>query len=157
MSPETPSQRQPARWPIFVAIALLVVVAAVFVIEFITASATPDGQITEITADSYMDIVTPFLADADPQNGAALLEQYGCAACHIVGAANNIAPPFEGLTEVAAQRRPPLTAEAYIYESIIYPSVYVVEGYPPSMAQDYRERLTDDELGDIIAYLLRPF
>lgn len=149
------ANKRPARWPLLVGIVLLVGFGIIFVFEFIVASTTPGEQpAAEITADTYMDVVAPMLADADPQNGEALLTQYGCAACHIVGAENNVAPSFVDMAERAATSRPPLTAEAYLYESIVHPAVYLVEGYAPSMAQDYRERLTDDELGDIIAYLL---
>jgi len=56
--------------------------------------------------------------------------------------------------DVAAERRPPLTASAYIYESIAYPSVYIVPGYPNSMIGNYLDRLSEDEFGDILAYLL---
>jgi hypothetical protein len=42
----------------------------------------------------------------------------------------------------------------YIHESMVYPTAYVVAGYNPVMPQDFRERLSDRELGDIIAYLL---
>ena len=149
------AEKRPARWPIVVGIVLLVGFAIVFVIVFILASRPPENPpATELTADTYMDVVTPLLAEANAANGEALLTQFGCAACHITGAANNIAPAFTGIAERAAERRPPLTAEAYIYESIIHPTAYLVESYAPSMAQDYRERLSDSELGDIIAYLL---
>jgi mono/diheme cytochrome c family protein len=151
-----PSEKRPARWPIFLALILLVGVALIFVVVFIIVSqrGVQNDVPGALTADTYMDIVTPLLVDADAQNGEALLTQYGCAACHVVGAENNVAPSFDGLAARAAERRPPLTAEAYLYESIVHPTAYLVEGYPASMAQDYRERLTDDELGDIIAYLL---
>ncbi|MBC8099359.1 MAG: hypothetical protein H7Y11_07945, partial [Armatimonadetes bacterium] len=52
-----------------------------------------------------------------------------------------------------ATRRPPLTAEAYLYESILYPTAYEVEGYTGQMPRTYGE-LSDRDLGDIIAYLL---
>jgi mono/diheme cytochrome c family protein len=148
------AEKRPLRWPIVLALTLLVVFAAIFVILFVVESEPqPEEQTTEITAESYVNIVMPLLADANPENGEALLNQYGCAACHVLGALNNVAPSFSGLGERAAERRPPLTAEAYLYESIVHPSAFVVEGYPASMAQDYGERLTDEELGDIIAYL----
>ncbi len=75
-------------------------------------------------------------------------------ACHRLGVASKIAPTFEGIAERAASRRAPLTAAAYIYESITHPTAYVVEGFQPAMPQNFSERLTDRELGDIIAYLL---
>ena len=95
------------------------------------------------------------MQDADPTNGASLIEQYECVACHRI-AVNNIAPKFVDIAERAATRRPPLTAAAYIYESIVHPAAFVVDGYNTVMPQNFRDRLSDRELGDIIAYLLTP-
>jgi cytochrome c551/c552 len=103
-----------------------------------------------------MDKVTALLQNTNPENGASLIEQYGCVACHRLGVASKVAPSFEGIAERAAARHPPLSAAAYIYESIINPTAYVVDGFQPAMPQNFSERLTDRELGDIIAYLLTP-
>ena len=100
--------------------------------------------------------MTTLLQDADPANGASLIEQYECVACHRLAVANNSAPPFVDVAERAATRRPPLTAAAYIYESIVHPAAFVVAGYNTVMPQNFRDRLSDRELGDIIAYLLTP-
>lgn len=151
-----------ARWPLYLVGLMLVAFTAIFLIEFVGASlqASEDGEMDTpsdaITADSYMEVVTALLADADPAEGAALVERYECAACHRYGAANNIAPAFDAISERAATRRPPLTAEAYLYESIMHPDVYIVEGYVGAMPQNYPQRLTDSETGHIIAFLLSP-
>jgi len=110
----------------------------------------------QLTADTYMDKVTSLLQGADATRGAALVEQFGCTACHREGAVNKIAPAYDGIAVRAATRRPPLTAAAYIYESIINPTSYVVEGYNPAMPQNFAQQLSDRQLGDIIAYLLTP-
>jgi cytochrome c len=147
------------RWPVMVVIGFFVVITLVFVLEFATAeterAVTPEAT-AELSADTYADKVTVLLQDASPENGASLIEQYGCVACHRLGVASKVAPSFEGIAERAASRRPPLTPPAYIYESITHPTAYVVEGFQPAMPQNFAERLTDRELGDIIAYLLTP-
>ncbi len=116
-------------------------------------AATPEATL-ELSPDSYLNQVNALLQDADPAQGSVLVEQYGCIACHRIGAANKIAPAFVGIADRAATRRPPLTAAAYIYESITNPTAFEVEGFNPAMPQNFRERLSDRELGDIIAYLL---
>lgn len=149
--------RQPARWPVLVVIGLFIVITLVFVVAFVTTEsemAAPPEIMPELSATTYQEVVTALLQDADADNGARLVEQYGCVACHRLGVATHVAPAFEGIAERAATRRPPLTAAAYIYESITNPTAYVVEGYQPAMPQNYPDRLSDQELGDLLAYLL---
>ncbi|NWG17350.1 MAG: c-type cytochrome [Chloroflexi bacterium] len=147
-----------SRWPVFVALGMLVVISVVFLVEFAVSTGAELQKTPSATLDaaSYQDEVLPLLADADPQRGAALVEEHNCIACHRMGAENNIAPPFQGLAARAGLRRPPLSAEAYVYESITHPTAYVVEGFSPAMPQNYPDLLTGRDLGDIIAYLLSP-
>ncbi len=154
-----PSQSSMARWPVFLVLALLAIVTLLFLAEFVSSTQAetivPEAT-SEITADTYVEQVTTLLQDADPANGASLIEQYECVACHRLAVANNSAPPFVDVAERAATRRPPLTAAAYIYELIVHPAAFVVAGYNTVMPQNFRDRLSDRELGDIIAYLLTP-
>ncbi|MBZ0283591.1 MAG: cytochrome c [Anaerolineae bacterium] len=151
---------QSVRWPIYLVLGLFLLVTAVFVIEFVVSTETEIVAKAEatpvLTADLYVSEVSALLENADPTKGAQLVEGYGCIACHRLGAENNIAPAFMGMAERAVSRRLPLIASAYIYESIVNPMAYIVEDYNPAMPQNYPERLTDSELGDIIAYLLTP-
>jgi mono/diheme cytochrome c family protein len=140
-------------WPVVLVIVIFIVFSALFVIVFLSGGAAAEEQPVVLTADTYMDEVNRLLEGADPARGQVFVETYGCSACHVLGG-ERVAPPFEGLATIAAERRPPLTAAAYIYEAIIYPGVHLVEGYPNSMVQDYRERIPPADLGDIIAYLL---
>jgi len=139
--------------PVIVAGTILIVVVALFLAEFIASSATPQIPAEPVSAESYAERIATLLANADAANGDALLTQYTCVACHrLAGAA--VAPPFVGIAARAAERRPPMPAAAYLYESIINPSVYIVEGYADAMAQDYAQIIPDGDMGDILAYLL---
>jgi hypothetical protein len=137
---------------------LLGVVVLVFVFELVHMGTANDSQhpAAALTGDTYKDRVSVLLQGADPYRGGRLIDQYECWTCHRAGAVNHVAPSYEGIAGRAAARRPPLTAAAYLYESIVYPMAYVVEGYSGAMPQDYGKRLSDRELGDIIAYLLTP-
>lgn len=141
--------------PVLISAALLVVITALFLYEFVVASAvTPDDEAIVLTASTYMDIVAPLLANADPLRGEQLTNvTYECHVCH-VQQANQIAPAFVGLGQRAGLERPPLKAAAYLYESIMYPTAHVVEGYSAAMPANYPARLTSQDVGDIIAYLL---
>ena len=141
-------------WPVYLALALLIVFLIVVVVELVTFQPPANTVPAVLTADTYMDKVTPLLANANATNGPAMFDTYQCAVCHVAGAGNGLAPSLDGIGQRAATRRPPLTAAAYLYESIIHPTAYVVEGYGEIMPQNFDERLSDQELGDLIAYLL---
>jgi len=149
-----------ARWPVYLVIGLFILVTIIFVAALALTTETElvvaPTAAAELTADTYMDKVTALLQDSDAARGALLVEQFGCTACHREGAVNKIAPAYEGIAARAPTRRPPLTAAAYIYESITNPTAYVVEGFNPAMPQNFAQQLSDRQLGDIIAYLLTP-
>lgn len=144
------------RWPVFIALALLIAITIAFVILFVVASEdTGQTAATPPAADLYAERAADLLAQGDPQRGAELVVQYSCVACHVAGANLGIAPPFAGLADRAATRRPPLSAASYVYESITNPTAFVVEGYTGAMPENFAERLSDRDLGDIMAYLLQ--
>jgi hypothetical protein len=149
---QTPKSRR-LGVPVLVAIVLLVVFAALFLIVAVSYHPAPVGDAT-LSANSYVDKVDALLANADPSRAPDLLVQCQCVVCHVNGA-NNVAPSFTGLSGRAAQRHPPLTGPAYVYESIINPTAYVVEGYAAVMPENFADRIPDRDLGDIIAYLLK--
>ena len=88
------------------------------------------------------------LALADASLAPAILEANACLACHNLP---ELAPPLNLAGPFAALRRPPLSAAAYLYEALVYPNSFVIEGYQPTMPIS---ALEDDELGALIAYLL---
>jgi cytochrome c551/c552 len=139
--------------PVLVSLALLVAFSLFFLVEFFrfAPSQVVRGGVSE---NSYREQVTALLADADPVRGEALLTTYGCVACHREGVEDGVAPSFVGIADRAAERRPPLPASAYLYQSISNPSAYMVEGYANLMPQNFEERMSDEEMGDIIAFLL---
>ncbi|MDZ4767213.1 MAG: c-type cytochrome [Chloroflexota bacterium] len=95
----------------------------------------------------------------DPVNGQALYNGgvYACAGCH----SNAAVAPATGQTWTAAQNErlqapenAGQTPEQYLIMSIINPNHYIVPGYPAGvMPQNFGERMTHQDLGDILAYL----
>jgi hypothetical protein len=152
-----PQNRRTKLWPVYIALAVLIVFAAVFAVELVQLSRDDRGvEEGELTEQTYMDTVNRLLRNADPARGPDLVQEHGCNACHGGSNADRLAPGFADLWEVADERHPPLTGPAYVYESIVYPGAYIVEGYPSNMPRIYAERIPDDELGHIIAYLIAP-
>ncbi|RMG73315.1 MAG: hypothetical protein D6711_11160 [Chloroflexi bacterium] len=150
MTQEPESQTGISAIPIVIVGAFLVVFTIIFIIEMANLSQASGGlEDEEVTADSYLDIVQPLLVGADASLAPDLLEKYTCNSCHNHG----LAPAYTEIRQNAASRRAPMSAEAYIYESIIYPGAYRVEGQMNNMPRNFGDRIPDDDLGHIIAYL----
>src|SRR5881296_3216517 len=56
-----------------------------------------------------------------------------CEICHRIGQKGTRAPDLAGIGARAGKTKPGMTAKQYILESLLQPSAYVVEGYPPIM------------------------
>lgn len=94
----------------------------------------------------------------DPlERGAALFKSPPaiCSTCHalqpdvvIVG------PSLAGIASRAGSRVPGLSAEAYIRNSILHPSDFVVPGFPDAMQKNFGTVLRADQINDLIAFLL---
>ena len=148
---EATSRRAP--YAIILSAALLAAVACVFFIAqyiAIAALATPAVSIDE---HSYLAEVAAAMQGSSQAKGELLITEYACAACHVSGD-GRVAPLFAGIAERAGRRRPPLSAEQYLFESILYPGAFVLDGYANAMPANFRDRLTLMETGHIIAYLL---
>ncbi|MFZ5910257.1 MAG: c-type cytochrome [Chloroflexota bacterium] len=82
----------------------------------------------------------------------------GCISCHAYDASvgDESKAPFTAGTGTRAETRVPgMTAEEYIHESIITPDAYVVENYNAGdMYQKWGEDLSEQQIADLVAYLL---
>lgn len=121
-----------------------------------TAAAKPTAPATPTAAAKPA--TTPTAAPAaggDPERGRQLTAARGCTACHAYapGDAATIGPPLMNIANVAATRKPGMSAEAYIRESILDPNAFVVPGFQPVMPP-FRGVITDQELNDLVAYYL---
>lgn len=135
-------------------------------------TSTPDVAEAETEPDknaaTAIDI-SMTLPVGDPQHGEELLEAKACAGCHFLGRVG-AAPSWKaeiyakgkGIATRAGERwqlanyTGNATSETeYLVESILMPNAYVIDGFMGGeMPQSYRELLTDQELADIISYLL---
>lgn len=111
--------------------------------------------------------ITQNLPPGDAQAGAQLAgsAEAGCTACHELSSVGPYWPaqgdePGVGARAEARFRQADYSgaadsAEAYLLESIVLPNAYVVEGYGANiMPGDYGDRLTAQQVADLIAYLL---
>lgn len=108
------------------------------------------------TAESAVVIV------GNPENGKILFEtfyaevSFACATCHRVDSEERLIGP--GLLNVANRVEGYGTGETpaeYVHHSIIAPNDFVVPDYPAAlMPQTYAELFTEDEINDLVAYVL---
>jgi LSD1 subclass zinc finger protein len=80
--------------------------------------------------------------------------QVPCATCHSVDGVTLVGPTLQGVGTKAGERMEGISAEDYLQQSITQPSVYLVEGYADVMYKDYAERLSEEEIDNLVAYLM---
>jgi len=100
--------------------------------------------------------VAAALAQADPMRGQQLTLSSGCIGCHSLDP-NQVmpGPTWRNVAVTAATRVEGESAQVYLYNSIIHPNAYIVEGFQPNiMLQIYQDTLSEQNLADLIAYLL---
>ena len=66
-----------------------------------------------------------------------------------------VGPSLAGVAKRAATRKADFPAELYLYESITHPEAYVVDGFQSGiMPGNFRQRLNEQQLADLIAFLM---
>jgi len=94
---------------------------------------------------------------APEELGAKVAQENGCLSCHSVDGSQLVGPSWLGTygsarpladgTVVAAD-------DAYLRQAILEPNARIVEGYPANvMPQDFGERLDEEEINALIAYI----
>lgn len=63
-------------------------------------------------------------------------------------------PGLGGFSRRAGERVEGQTAEVYTYESIVRPARYIVRGFSNIMYNRYVEKLSQQDIADLIAFLL---
>jgi cytochrome c oxidase subunit 2 len=116
--------------------------------SFVAWRSTPDST-----------VVSGGAPGAEIADGRRLFQGTGCAGCHSLGAAGSAAatgPPLGGLVEVAPRRKPGVSVEEYVRESILDPKAVVVPGYSPEgMPANYSRQLSPREVDALVNYLSR--
>lgn len=127
--------------------------------EFVPPTPTPMPDITTLSEEEiYAGLPEEIAAlmPGDPQRGAELVQANGCTGCHSLDPNQTaVAPSWYNIANVAITRKEGMGPAAYLYESIVDPNAYVVEGYSAGiMPPNFGETLSPQDLADIVAYLL---
>jgi mono/diheme cytochrome c family protein len=145
----------------FVLVAALLVIAMLAAVEVFGAeheseAGHEEAATTETTGGETGETPTgeapPAEAAGDPAAGKEVFDsaQPACGSCHTLeaaGASQTLGPNLdEGLADKDA---------AFIRESIVNPDAEVTEGFSDGlMPEDYGEKLSDQELDDLVAFLV---
>jgi len=116
-----------------------------------TAAAAEETPVAEPT---QVETVLP----GDPEAGRELFITLGCTVCHTISsipeAIGLLGPNQDRLATTAANRVEGLSAEEYIRQSILDPSAFIVEGFFDLMPSNFGDLLSEEELNDLVAFLL---
>jgi cytochrome c551/c552 len=109
----------------------------------------------EITAGLPEDFAAA-LASASAENGETLALTNGCIGCHALDPEQQMTgPTWFHMADTSVNRVPDQGPALYLYTSILQPNVHIVDGYPQNiMPQNYTDLLSQEDLADMVAYLL---
>jgi len=121
-----------------------------------------DGELDLGAGDVHTVRIGDELTGGDPERGRSLFMSTGfgvntgCRTCHsLEPGVRLVGPSLAGIGERAGTRVAGLDADEYLRRSILDPDAYVVDGFPAGqMFPNYDERLDDQQVEDLIAFLL---
>lgn len=130
--------------------------------SFVPPTVTPEPRLANLTDEQIYAGLPAGVASAMPgsaTSGEALAVANGCLGCHQLNDSQlAVAPSWANMGDVAVARAQQLQLAGpaeYLYQSIVQPNVYIVEGYNIGvMPQTYGDTLSEQDLADIITYLL---
>ena len=137
---------------VFVLVAVLLVVAMLAAVELAGESHEEEaGGGTEAAETQEGGNGGDGAAAGDPAAGREVFTSAGCNTCHTLADAGATAQVGPNLDEVLRGQD-----AAFIHESIVNPNAMVAEGFPPNvMPGNYGEQLSEQELADLVAYLVQ--
>jgi cytochrome c553 len=105
------------------------------------------------------------LPEGDAENGPDIYQLNGCAVCHgnpeDVNSVATVGPLLGNIGNDAETRVEGMSAEQYVYESILDPNAFIAPDCPngpcndPSvMRQDYPNLLSDQDMADLVEYYM---
>lgn len=93
---------------------------------------------------------------SDPiERGKQVYREKNCGSCHQLGTdGGSVGPPLTHIGSVAETREPGMSGEDYIRESILDPGAYIVPGSPDTMPRGLTRGMSQEDLDDLVRYLL---
>ncbi len=109
----------------------------------------------EVFAGVPEDVVTA-IQTGDSVNGMEISELQGCAGCHSLQEDEVLSgPSWYDIANTAVGRVEGESPALYLYRSITQPNAFVVRRFDANvMPEDFNEKLSTAEIGDLMAFLL---
>ena len=98
------------------------------------------------------------LPPGDASRGAQLFQQSvngvpPCASCHSLDGSVIVGPSLKGISTRTGTHIAGMDVTNYTYQSITRPAAYIVSGYSNLMYNQFDQKLTPQQIADLIAYL----
>ncbi len=119
-------------------------------VAVITAAATAATGLYFGPPSLLFDLAANRKAGLQIERGASWF-QTKCAGCHVTG---DRGPDLARIGEVAATRRPGMSAEEYLLESILEPSAFQAPGASSRMPDTAAAGMGREDIRDLIAFLM---
>lgn len=128
----------------------------------VAAAPTPvPPKLAELAPDQVFaglpDDVRQAVEGADVGAAETVALKYGCLGCHALDP-NEVktGPTWHNAGDHAVVRVAGESPALYLYESIVNPGAYVVEGYAANiMPANFKDQMTPQEIANMVAYLLQ--
>lgn len=153
----TKQEARGVKWQLVPGIAILLLIVSITLMSFRSNTAAKPSQILTLGSS-----IGPQPGEVPLSPGEALFKQAthsdapGCLACHSLQAdVVLVGPSLAGVAQRTIDRQPNQEVAAYLRESIVSPDAYTVDGFTPGvMYQQYEDVLTDDQIDDLVAFIL---
>lgn len=92
-----------------------------------------------------------------PERGRTVFNGVGqCATCHSIdGSERATGPGLKGIAAIITEQYPDREVVEFLHESILEPDAVIFENWSPDlMPENYEELLTEQQIDDVIAYML---
>lgn len=122
-------------------------------------TAAPAGDVPENTDDASAHApaatAAPVALVGDAGNGEAIFTgSSGCSGCHSTGSNTLVGPGLSGIGTIAESRVPGQSASEYLTAAIVAPNDFIVENFSPIMPGSFGDSLSEQEIADVVAYLI---
>lgn len=132
---------------------MIIQVILVMLVMLLTACAS-GGEPASTARTNPIDLTSGDPVRGEELYNATINRQPSCASCHSLDRSTVVGPSLMGFGEVAGARVEGENAHQYAYHSIVEPGAYLVEGYENIMPATYTNTFTEQEIADLVAFIL---